>query len=91
MIENNEQLAATLDYIAKWADALEGLRQVEAAENKTSFFPVSANAPLTEIRKNLELARDYVNREATKKQSLENGVYRNGHAATATPKELVTA
>ncbi len=91
MIENNEQLAATLEYIAKWADALEGLRQVEAAENKTSFFPVSANGPLTEIRENLALAREYLSRGVAKKSAPTNGAYTNGHAAPTTPKVLVEA
>ena len=51
MIENDAQLAATLDYIAKWADALEGMRRHEA-EGHGGVFPTLAAGPLQEIRAN---------------------------------------
>lgn len=56
MIENDEQLAATLDYIAKWADTLEGMRRHEAEQNGGVFSTLAAG-PLQEIRANLEAAR----------------------------------
>ncbi len=58
MIENNEQLAAALDYIAKWADTLEGMRRHEAEQNG-GVFPTLAAGPLQEIRANLEAARAF--------------------------------
>ena len=45
MIENNAQLAATLDYIAKWADTLEGMRRHEVEPN-CGVFPTIAAGPL---------------------------------------------
>ena len=59
MIENDAQLAATLDYIAKWADILEGMRCHEAEQNG-GVFPTIAAGPLHEIRTNLEAARAFV-------------------------------
>ena len=56
MIENEAQLAAALDYIAKWADTLEGMRRHEA-EQHGGFSPTLAAGPLGEIRANLEAAR----------------------------------
>ncbi len=63
MIENQEQLAATLAYIAQWADKLEGMQQYEL-QTGNGLFPTLAAGPLSEIRQSLELARDYANREA---------------------------
>ena len=57
-IGNDAQLAATLDYIAKWADALEGMRRHEA-ECHGGVFPTLAAGPLQEIRLNLEAARTF--------------------------------
>lgn len=72
MIENDEQLAATLEYITKWADALEGMRQYEL-QAKNGLFASLADGPLGEIRKNLELANAYVNRDdATQSLPFEN-------------------
>ena len=63
MIENNRQLAAALDYIAKWADMLEGMRRHEAERNG-GVFPVLAAGPLHEIRANLEAARAFARAES---------------------------
>ena len=60
MIENHTQLAATLDYIAKWADILEGMRCHEVEQNG-GVFPTIASGPLHEIRTNLEAARAFAN------------------------------
>ena len=62
MIENDAQLAATLDYIAKWADALEGMRRDEAKQNG-GVFPTLAVGPLREIHANLEAARAFAHAE----------------------------
>jgi hypothetical protein len=56
VIENDAQLAARLDYIAKWADILEGMRRHEIEQNG-GVFPTIAAGPLHEIRTNLESAR----------------------------------
>ena len=58
-IENDAQLAATLDYIAKWADALERMRRHEA-ECHDGVFPTLAAGPLQEIRSHLEAARAFL-------------------------------
>ena len=63
MIENDAQLAATLDYIAKWADSLEGMRVHEAKKN-SGIFPILAAGPLQEIRTNLEAARAFAHSES---------------------------
>ena len=62
MIENDAQLAATLDYIAKWADLLEGMRRHEVEQNG-GVFPTLAAGPLNEIRTNLEVARAFAHAE----------------------------
>jgi len=87
MIENDEQLAGTLDYMEKLARALEGLRLGEE-DKGNHMFAACASGFLNELRKNLDLARDYANREAAKQQSPTNGAYTNGHAATTAPKVL---
>ncbi len=65
MIENNKQLAATLDYIVKWVDALEGMRLHEG-EVTGGVFPTLAAGPIKEIRENLEIARTYAHSEQQK-------------------------
>ena len=55
MIENTEQLIATLDYITKWADALEAMRLHEIEQNG-GVFPTLLAGPLQEIRTNLATA-----------------------------------
>ena len=63
MIENDAQLAATLDYIAKWVDTLEGMRRYEVEQNG-GVFPTIAAGPLHEIRINLEVARAFAHAES---------------------------
>ena len=87
-IETMEQLSATLVYLGKMADMLEGLR-LYYGENGRDQFPVEASAPIHEIRKNLALAYDYAQREATREPVATNGVYTNGDANAAPPKVLV--
>ena len=69
MIENNKQLATTLDYVAKWVDALESMRLHEA-EAVGGVFPTLAAGPIREIRKNLEIAQAYAHSELQKPASL---------------------
>lgn len=84
MIENQEQLAATLAYIAQWADKLEGMRQYEL-QTGNGLFPTLAAGPLSEIRKSLELAYTYANREsAASKPVAEN-------ASQASQNDFATA
>jgi hypothetical protein len=66
-IKSEAELAATLDYIAKWADTLEGMRRHEAEQgtdnNGNSVFLTLAAGPLQEIRTNLEAARAFAHAE----------------------------
>ena len=71
MIENDAQLAATLDYIAKWADALEGMRRHEVERNG-GVFPTLAAGSLQEMRANLEIARAYVHMVSDPPPIMEN-------------------
>ncbi len=89
MIENDERLAATLKYMAKLAGALEGLRLGEE-EKGNHMFAACASGFLHELRKNLDLTRDYATREVAKQQIPKNGAYTNGHSET-TSKVLVGA
>ena len=85
MIENNVQLAATLDYIAKWADALEGMRRDEAARNGGVFSTLAAG-PLNEIRTNLEVARAFARTEDA--PPFPNDSHAADNFATAPAKQL---
>ena len=58
MIDSHEQLVATLDYIAKWADIAEAMRQDEA-EQTGGLFPTILEGPLSEIRTNIAEARAF--------------------------------
>jgi hypothetical protein len=66
-IKSEAELVATLDYIAKWADTLEGMRRHEAEQgvdnNNNSVFLTLAAGPLQEIRTNLEAARAFAHNE----------------------------
>lgn len=55
MIENKAPLAAILDYIVKWVDALEGMRRYEVEQNG-GVFPTIGRGPLQEIRSGLYAA-----------------------------------
>ncbi|MBC7526584.1 MAG: hypothetical protein H7308_03450 [Chthonomonadaceae bacterium] len=44
MIENKAPLAAILDYIVKWVDALEGMRRYKVEQNG-GVFPTIGRAP----------------------------------------------
>lgn len=59
MIENMQQLAGSLQYIAGWADMLEGLRRHALATDAT-LLPTTSAGPLNELRRVLAEAREYV-------------------------------
>jgi hypothetical protein len=80
VIENEAQLAATLDYIAKWADALEGMRRHEA-ESHGGVFPTLAAGPLQEIRLNLGAACAFARADRAAPALTVNSDTRNGIGA----------
>ena len=80
VIKNDAQLAATLDYIAKWADALEGMRRHEA-DCHGGVFPTLAAGPLQEIRANLEAARAFTQGERAAPAPAMNSDTRSGNGA----------
>jgi hypothetical protein len=62
MIHDAQELAASLDYAAKWADTLEGLRR-HAQETDAVLLPTTSAGPLSEIRRVLTEAREFVSRQ----------------------------
>lgn len=61
-IHHMQGLAASLDYAAKWADTLEGLRR-HAQETDALLLPTSSAGPLSEIRRVLAEAQEFVSRQ----------------------------
>jgi len=61
MIHDAQELAASLDYAAKWADTLEGLRR-HAQETDTVLLPTTSAGPLNEIRRVLAEAREFASK-----------------------------
>jgi len=59
MIQDAQELAASLDYAAKWADTLEGLRR-HAQETDAVLLPTTSAGPLGEIRRVLAEAQEFV-------------------------------
>lgn len=58
-IHDMQELAASLNYAAKWADALEGLRR-HAQETDATLLAATSAGPLGEIRRVLAEAREFV-------------------------------
>ena len=85
MIENKAQLAATLDYIAKWADTLEAMRRHEA-EQSGGIFSTIAAGPLQEIRTNLEVARTFAH-AGSDAPALSNGSHKAAYPGIRTVDE----
>ena len=79
-IQNESQLAATLDYIAKWADMLEAMRRQEMAQCG-GVFPTLAAGPLQEIRTNLDIAREFVKRSCATNSPPQDQELRHKDAA----------
>ena len=69
MIENDQQLMNTLEYLVKWANSLEGMRLC-AEESSPNFFSQGATGPIGEIRKGLEEAQRYIDTRLTAQNSL---------------------
>ena len=61
MIHDAQELAASLNYAAKWADTLEGLRR-HAQETDAVLLPTTSAGPLNEIRRVLAEAREFASR-----------------------------
>lgn len=59
MIHDAQELAASLDYAAKWADTLEDLRR-HAQETDAVLLPTTSAGPLSEIRRVLAEAREFI-------------------------------
>lgn len=82
IIENETQLAAALDYIARWADTLEGMRRHEAEQN-SGIFPTLAAGPLQEIRANLEVARAFAHGRSSSETIVSTDASPAGNKTTA--------
>lgn len=61
VIQDVQELTASLDYATKWADTLEGLRR-HAQETDAALLPTTSARPLSEIRRVLAEAREFVSR-----------------------------
>ncbi len=59
MIESTQELMASLQYMQRWADLLEGLRRVAQETSDTTLLPVTTEGPLSEIRRILAEASVY--------------------------------
>lgn len=60
-IHDMQELAASLDYAAKWADTLEELR-CHAQETAAVLLPTTSAGPLSEFRRVLAEAREFVSK-----------------------------
>lgn len=61
MITNNTQLSASLRYISRFADALEGMRRHALEdEHSAAMLPGLSEGPLAQIRQTLTEIRAYV-------------------------------
>jgi len=58
MIHDVQELTASLDYAARWAETLEGLRG-HAQETDARLLPMTSAGPLSEIRRILAEAREF--------------------------------
>lgn len=59
MIQSINELSASLRYVSRWADTLEGLRR-HAEETEAGLLPTTSAGPLAEIRRALLEAREFV-------------------------------
>ena len=58
MIQDVNELSASLQYASRWADTLEGLRRY-SEETDAALLPMTSAGPLAEIRRVLEEAREF--------------------------------
>jgi len=72
MIENDKQLRNTLEYLTKWANALEGMRR-HADETEPNFLSHGIAGPIAEIRKGLEESLLYLERHVAPAKAIANG------------------
>ncbi len=63
-MENVRELSASLAYMARWADTLEGLR-CHAAQTDPVLLPTTSAGPLNEIRRVLTEAQEFASRLPT--------------------------
>ena len=59
MIRDMTELSASLRYISRWSDLLEGLRHQAAATDST-LLPTTSAGPLAEIRRVVAEAQEFV-------------------------------
>ena len=59
MIQDRQELSGSLRYLAGWADLLEGLRR-HAKETDTTLLPITMEGPISELRRVLAEAREFV-------------------------------
>jgi len=59
MIQDVQELLASLRYASDWADTLEGLRR-HSQETDALLLPVTSAGPLAEIRRVMLEAREFV-------------------------------
>jgi predicted ATPase len=62
MIATTNELTATVEYVVKLADTLEGLRLYAQETGETALLPLNAAGPLAHLRENLAEIRAYVER-----------------------------
>lgn len=86
----------TLEYLTKWANALEGMRR-HADETEPNFLSQGIAGPIAEIRKGLDESRLYLERHvspaadiAAKTPTNGNGVAAANIAAARNPSVKVT-
>ena len=70
MIANITELKATLGYITKLADSLEGLRRYAQETGETALLPLSSAALLVHLREKLSKVRVYI--ESTIQATVES-------------------
>jgi hypothetical protein len=59
MIQDVNELSASLQYASRWADMLEGLRR-HSEETDAALLPTTSAGPLAEIRRVLRESREFV-------------------------------
>jgi len=59
MIHNVKELSASLRYVSRWADTLEGLRR-NSVETDATLLPTTSAGPLAEIRRVITEAQEFV-------------------------------
>ena len=84
MIQDVNELSASLQYASRWADTLEGLRR-HAEETNATLLPTTSAGPLAEIRRVLGEAREFVEGLAADADRDTYGIPARADAAFAQP------